>query len=144
MAARTPSFSTLDNTLSSIYSTVKTASMDTLRTLHHSYARAGYVGGFCNLQLDLTTVANQEYCTASASFLKPDSAAVEHLSLATKVFPGSHKEADIARWIEEVRTAFKNLNYRIQETTGSTMERGNVFFFVSFFQRKFFKPGNRK
>lgn len=102
-AVTTPLKVTLDKILADLYSEVQVEVTGVLKSLHEGFRKIGHPGGFCSLQLDLTTVANQEFCTASASVLLPDSTEVEHISLATTVFPGTHKEADVARWIEEVR-----------------------------------------
>lgn len=102
-ALSTPSSGTLEKILSEIFFEVKNAVVETLRSLHLEYGSVGYVGGFCGLQLDLTTMANQEYCTASVAAILPGDTNVAHLGLATKVFPGTHEEEDVRRWIEEVR-----------------------------------------
>lgn len=99
----TPSKATLDKILAGLYSEVQAEMTGVLKSLHDAYRKIGHSGGFCSLQLESTTVANQEFWTASASVLLPESTEVEHISLATTAFPESHQEADVARWIEEVR-----------------------------------------
>lgn len=99
----TPSFSILDKTLSVLYDEVKADVIKTLKTLRDGFAGAGYTGGYCGLQLDLTTIANREFCTASVSVIRVGSIRPEHISLATRDFPGTHKENDIREWIKKVR-----------------------------------------
>lgn len=101
-AGWTPSFGSLDETLSEISLEVKGAVIEVLRSLHSEFKTGGYSGAFCSLQLDITTLASQEYCTASVSVPGPGSNVVVHLSLAARVFPGAPKEADVQRWIETV------------------------------------------
>lgn len=103
-AASPPSLQALDGILFTLYAEVKESVVGILRMLRSQCEKVGYTGGFCNLQLSLTTVANQELCTASVSFLRADSTEVERVSLATRMFSGSPKEADIAKWIESVST----------------------------------------
>lgn len=59
----------------------------------------GTPGGSRSLQLDLTTAANHEFCTASSSVFSPDSTKVENITLAMGVFPGTQKECDVPRRI---------------------------------------------
>lgn len=57
---------------------------------------------FCGLQLDLATIANMEFCTASISISLASADENEHISLATRWFAGTHREADIQRWTQKV------------------------------------------
>lgn len=100
--AAAPSSQVLDVILFTLYAEVKESVLGILRVLHDRCEKVGYAGAFCNLQLDVAAVSGQEICTASVSFLGTFSAEVERVSLASKVFPGSHKEADVVEWIENV------------------------------------------
>lgn len=107
-AVSMPSFQALDVVLFTMYAEVKESVVGILRMLHSRCEKVGYTGAFCNLQLDVTAVASQEVCTASVSFLRAHSAEVERVSLASRVFPGSHKEGDIVQWIENVSIPVPN------------------------------------
>ncbi|CAN0361476.1 unnamed protein product, partial [Ectocarpus sp. 4 AP-2014] len=63
----------------------------------------GYGGAFLGAQLDLTTVAGEEYITFTVSYVKKGSSSISRVALATRAFPGSHTADDIQAWIEAVR-----------------------------------------
>ena len=56
-------------------------------------------------QLDLTTVANEEYITFSVSYVAEGETTITRVGLATRAFPGSHTAEDIEPWIEKVSSA---------------------------------------
>ncbi|CAM9908983.1 unnamed protein product [Ectocarpus sp. 12 AP-2014] len=61
----------------------------------------------CCLQLDLTSIGTDEFCTASVSvicrYLSNDKLP-RHLNLATKVFRGQDTQTTIKTWIEQLTT----------------------------------------
>lgn len=104
--ATSPSHDTLDGILIQLFVDSKASIIGDLANLYRGYGQHGYRKGNCSLQLDLTTISNKEYCTASVSVIKAGEVEPEHLSLATKMFEGTHKQADVSKWIREARTFF--------------------------------------
>lgn len=102
----TPSPETLDAELDNIYMETRSSVIQELAARHKAFVEVGYAGAFCSLQLDLTTVANQEFATVSTTIIHHVTGEQETYSLCTRVFVGSHKEPDIKKFIEEVRTIF--------------------------------------
>ena len=92
-------------TFNSILSTVYTETCDEvkkgLRLQRESCVKVGYLGPFLGAQLDLTTVANEEYITFSVSYIAEGETEITRVGLATRAFPGSHTAADIEPWIEK-------------------------------------------
>ena len=71
--------------------------------MHRDACRAlGYHGPFHGGQVDLTTVAGEEYITFSASYIPPSEEKIRRVGLATRAFPGSHTAVDVECWIEKV------------------------------------------
>lgn len=99
----TMSPSTFDKTLDTLYERVKKNVMDDLRSLREECLGMGYGGAFLGAQLDLTTVAGEEYITFTVSYVKKGSTDVTRVALATRAFPGTHTADDIKPWIEAVR-----------------------------------------
>lgn len=99
----TMSGSTFNKALDTLYDRVKGSLVDDLRSLREECLGMGYSGAFLGAQLDLTTVAGEEYITFSVSYVKKGSSEVSRASLATRAFPGSHTADDIKPWIEAVR-----------------------------------------
>lgn len=98
----TMSASTFDKTLDTLYERVKTNVQNDLRSLREECESLGYSGGFLGAQLDLTTVASEEYITFSVSYVKKGCTNVSRVALATRAFPGTHTSDDIRPWIEAV------------------------------------------
>ena len=72
--------------------------------MHRGACRAlGYHGPFLGGQVDLTTVAGEEYITFSASYISPGEETIRRVGLATRAFLGSHTAVDLEYWIEKVR-----------------------------------------
>jgi hypothetical protein len=71
--------------------------------VHRDACRAlGYHGPFLGGQVDLTTVAGEEYITFSASYIPAGEENIRRVGLATRAFPGSHTAVDVEYWIEKV------------------------------------------
>ena len=94
---------TFNKVLDALYDRVKQAVLDDLRSLREECLGMGYGGAFLGAQLDLTTVANEEYITFTVSYVKKGNTDVTRVALATRAFPGSHTAEDIKPWIEAVR-----------------------------------------
>lgn len=94
---------TFNNILDTLYDKVKQNVMDDMRSLREECLDMGYGGAFLGAQLDLTTVAGEEYITFTVSYVRKGSSAVSRVALATRAFPGSHTADDIKPWIEAVR-----------------------------------------
>lgn len=88
--------------LFNIYTETCNAVKKCLRLQRESCVKLGYHGPFLGAQLDLTTVANEEYITFSVSYIAEGAQTISHVGLATRAFPGSHTAADIEPWIEKV------------------------------------------
>ena len=69
-AASSTSHGVLDKILSSMYDDAKASLVKTLEQVHTDLKERGYNGPFCSLQLDLTSVASNEFCTASVSVVE--------------------------------------------------------------------------
>ena len=89
-AATTPAASTLEKILEDMYIEVKARVIEVLRSHDVELTKSEYSGPFCSLQLDLTTNANQEYCTALVCLLSMGPSRPVRLNLATWLFPGTH------------------------------------------------------
>lgn len=94
---------TFNNILDTLYDKVKQNVMDDMRSLREECLDMGYGGAFLGAQLDLTTVAGEEYITFTVSYVRKSSSEVSRVALATRAFPGSHTADDIKPWIEAVR-----------------------------------------
>ena len=66
-AASNTSHSALDKILTTLYDEGKAALVAKLKSVRDEFQQAGYSGPFCSLQLDLTSISNDEFCTASVS-----------------------------------------------------------------------------
>ena len=99
----TMSADTFNKVLDTLHDTVKQTTMDDMRSLREECLGMGYGQAFLGAQLDLTTVANEEYITFTVSYVKKGSSEVTRVALATRAFPGSHTAEDIKPWIEAVR-----------------------------------------
>lgn len=108
----TMSNKTFDTKLDSIYMEVVGYMMDDIRLYRQSCLDLGYDRAFLGGQLDLTTVANEEYITFCLSYVPPKSAEITRVGIATRAFPGSHTATDIASWIEEVSCRVSNARVR--------------------------------
>lgn len=97
------SAATFNKILDSLFDRVKQGVMDDLRLLREECLSMGYGGAFLGAQLDLTTVAGEEYITFTVSYVKKGSTKISRVALATRAFPGSHTADDIKPWIEAVR-----------------------------------------
>lgn len=97
-----------DETFNTILANVYTETCDAvkkgLRLHRESCMQLGYHGPFLGAQLDLTTVANEEYITFSVSYIPEGATEISRVGLATRAFPGSHTAADIEPWIEKARS----------------------------------------
>lgn len=98
----TMSKETFDKKLDALYDKVKANVLDELRSVRGDCLAMGYSGPFLGAQLDLTTVANEEYITFSVSFVKKGSTDITRVALTTRAFPGSHTATDIKTWVEAV------------------------------------------
>jgi len=92
---------TFNSNLSNIYTEICDAVKKGLRLQRESCVKLGYLGPFLSAQVDLTTVANEEYITFSVSYIAEDATTISRVGLATRAFPGSHTAADIEPWIEK-------------------------------------------
>ena len=61
-------------------------------------------------QLDITTVANEEYITFSVSYVAEAETTITRVGLATRAFPGSQTAEDIEPWIEKASAKYKIQN----------------------------------
>ena len=52
--------------------------------------------------MDLTTAANMEYITFTATYVPPGMDELKRVGLATRHFLGSHTTNDISEWLEKV------------------------------------------
>ena len=68
-AASDISHGTLDKILSSLYDDAKAALVTKLKRARDALSKMGYSGPFCCLQLDMTSVSMDEFCTASVSVI---------------------------------------------------------------------------
>ena len=85
----------LTSTLDSMYKEAKAWVICKLKARRYAFGLLGYREAFCSHQLDMTTVASTEYITIPTSFVEHDSGDLETLTLVTRAFGGTHKEADI-------------------------------------------------
>lgn len=92
---------TFNSILKSIYDQTCAEVKKGLRSHWESCRELAYEGPFLSAQLDLTTVANEEYITFSVSYFPKGERTLTRVGLATRVFPGSHTAADIEPWIEK-------------------------------------------
>lgn len=74
VVATTPSLSpsTLRNALSGMEEESKGKATHALSTRYEEFARSGYRGGFCSLQLDMTTLANGEFIRLPTTLIHHD------------------------------------------------------------------------
>lgn len=93
---------TFNSILANIYTETCDEVKKRLRLHRESCSKLGYLGAFLGAQLDLTTVANEEYITFSVSYVAEGDTEITRVGLATRAFPGSHTAADIEPWIENV------------------------------------------
>ncbi|CAN0547022.1 unnamed protein product, partial [Laminaria digitata] len=89
-AAATPHPDTLKKILVSMYHAAKEVVVGIIKTAHSENKERGYDGPFCSLQMDLTTVANVEYATASINLVRWGDTTPTRLSLAVRAFHGTH------------------------------------------------------
>eukprot|EP00903_Cladosiphon_okamuranus_P011710 g11013.t1 len=112
---------TFNKVLDALYDRVKQATMDDLRLLREECLSMGYGGAFLGAQLDLTTVANEEYITFTISYVKKGDTDVNRVALATRAFPGSHTAEDVKPWIEAL-----TLEY-FKDLIGTSVQPRDVF-----------------
>lgn len=67
--ASTMSQPTRDKILTSLYNDAKASLVAELKTVRDDLKSQGYKGPFCSLQLDMTSIGNDEFCTASVSLI---------------------------------------------------------------------------
>ena len=96
---------TFNSILSDVYTEVCDAVKENLKQHRQSCMDLGYHGPFLGAQLDLTTVANEEYITFSVSYIAEGDATITRVGLATRAFPGTHTASDIVPWIEKASCA---------------------------------------
>lgn len=101
---------TFNSILSDIYQETSDEVKKGLRLHRESCVKLGYEGAFLGAQLDLTTVANEEYITFSVSYIAEGASEITRVGLATRAFPGSHTAADIEPWIEKASPNRKKRN----------------------------------
>lgn len=77
---------TFNNILDTLYDKVKQNVMDDMRSLREECLDMGYGGAFLGAQLDLTTVAGEEYITFTVSYVRKGSSEVSRVALATRAF----------------------------------------------------------
>ena len=68
-AATDISHAALDKILLEMYQTAKTSLVAQLKEAYEELKKIGYHGPFCCLQLDLTSIGTDEFCTASVSVI---------------------------------------------------------------------------
>ena len=68
-AAFSASHSTLDKILKSLYDEAKASLVAKLKGAHNELKKMGYSGPFCSFQMDMTSISNDEFCTASVSVI---------------------------------------------------------------------------
>lgn len=68
-AASITSHATLDKIFTSLYDEAKASLIAKLKSVRDELQKAGYPGPFCSLQLDMTSIGNDEFCTASVSVI---------------------------------------------------------------------------
>ena len=90
-----------NSTLSKLYNETADEVKQGLRLHRESCLSLGYAGPFLGAQLDLTTVANEEYITFSVSYVVEGETTITRVGLATRAFPGSHTSEDIEPWIKK-------------------------------------------
>ena len=93
---------TFNSIMSDVYTEVCDAVKENLKQHRQSF---GYHGLFLGAQLDLTTVANEEYITFSVCYIAEGDATITRVGLATRAFPGTHTASDIEPWIEKASCA---------------------------------------
>lgn len=93
---------TFDSNLETLYDDVAGDVKEGFRLHRKSCLELGYTGPFLGAQLDLTTVADEEYITFSVSYIPPGSSELVRVGLATRALPGTHTAADITPWIQNV------------------------------------------
>ncbi|CAB1106218.1 unnamed protein product [Ectocarpus sp. CCAP 1310/34] len=112
---------TFNKLLDTLHDRMKQAVVDDLRSVREECLGMGYGGAFLGAQLDLTTVAGEEYITFAVSYVKKGDTDVSRVSLATRAFPGSHTADDIKPWIEAL-----TLEY-LTDLMGGSVESQDVF-----------------
>lgn len=65
----TISHPTLDKILTSLFNDAKASLVAKLKGAREELKQRGYRGRFCSLQLDMTSIGNDEFCTASVSVI---------------------------------------------------------------------------
>ncbi|CAM9618442.1 unnamed protein product, partial [Ectocarpus sp. 12 AP-2014] len=103
-AATDTSHQVLNKILLEMYQTAKASLVAQLKGAYEELQKIGYHGPFCCLQLDLTLIGTDEFCTASVSVILSNDKLPRHLNLATKVFRGQHTQTTIKTWIEQLTT----------------------------------------
>ena len=96
---------TFNSILSDVYTEVCDAVKENLKQHRQSCMDLGYHGPFLGAQLDLTTVANEEYITFSVSYIAEGDVTITRVGLATRAFPGTHTASAIEPWIEKASCA---------------------------------------
>ena len=96
---------TFNSILSDVYTEVCDAVKENIKQHRQSCMDLGYHGPFLGAQLDLTTVANEEYITFSVSYIAEGDVTITRVGLATRAFPGTHTASDIEPWIEKASCA---------------------------------------
>ena len=75
---------TFNSVLGTLYDRVKKNVLDDLRSFRAECLALGYSGAFLGAQLDLTTMAGEEYITFSVSYVNKGSSDVSRVALATR------------------------------------------------------------
>ena len=101
--SRVMSAEVVDRHLLRLYADVREHVLAGIRQHHpESCLALGYTGPFLAGQVDLTTVAGEEYITFSVSYIPPGDEKILRIGLATRAFPGSHTVDDVEYCIEQV------------------------------------------
>jgi len=101
--ARVMHESTYDKLLLGLFTDVRQKVLAEIREQRESCLSVGYEGPFVAGQMDMTTVAGEEYITFTVSYIPPGGASLHRIALATRAFPGSHTATDVEYWLEQVR-----------------------------------------
>eukprot|EP00904_Undaria_pinnatifida_P010346 jgi/Undpi1/6441/HiC_scaffold_20.g08922.m1 len=119
----TMSSETFNSTLSTVYTETCDEVKKGLRLQRESCVKVGFLGPFLGAQLDLTTVASEEYITFSVSYIAEGETEITRVGLATRASPGSHTAADIEPWIEKASLTTEFFG----ELMGEDVEPTDVF-----------------
>ena len=100
--ARVMTPETFKDHLLTLYVEVRDKVTAEIKEHRQSCLRWGTKGLFLGGQLDLTTIANEEYITFSVSFIPVGEVTVKRNGLATRAFPGQYTATDVTFWVEKV------------------------------------------